>query len=86
MGIIYKVCKGNTNETYIFDTLTQKVDIFCYGETMFVSFSRDGTTFDDEIELPPHSAYTVSVSALGIHVNGGKHQLVAWFQSPASKL
>lgn len=85
-GIMYTVCKGNDNGHYLFSTLTQKVDIFAYGSIIHVSFSQDGTTFEAEIEIPQCTVYTVSVSALAISVNGGKHQIIAWFQSPVSKL
>lgn len=80
---------GNAPDTYgtpiQFDDVAIRVDIFVFDNPAIIKRTPDGTTWNDEIEIPANSMYSIDASTHSINIRNktagsiARYQIVGWF-------
>ncbi len=79
---------GNAPDAYgtsiDLSVISSAIDIFIWDNSVYVKRSVDGVTYDDEIEIPANSAYTLDATTRYILIknktagNVGRYQIISW--------
>jgi len=80
---------GNAPDAYgtaiTFDSIASRVDIWIFDNDSIVKRSKDGITFDDEVEVPADLLYSVDCTTTSINIKnktGGsvaRYQIIGWY-------
>lgn len=80
---------GNAPDAYgamlTFDDTVGTIDVFTWDNACYVKRSIDGSTYQDEIEIPANSVYSFDASTVGINIKnktGGqvcRYSIVGWY-------
>lgn len=81
--------QGNAPNSYgtalAFDSIAQRVDIWIYDYPVLIKRTKDGVTYQDEIEIPANSTYSFDGSTHSVNivnkVSGqvARYQIVGWW-------
>jgi hypothetical protein len=80
---------GNAPDTYetplTFDQDCGEVDVFIFDNAALIQRSTDGTTWQDEIEIPANTMYSFSATTRAIRIKNktagstARYQIVGWY-------
>lgn len=84
-----EVKKGNAPDAYgapiVFSAPMGRIDLYTFDQKMIFKRSRDGVTWDDEIELFSNSFYSMDCSTLQFNVMNyaaglvARYQMIGWY-------
>jgi len=80
---------GNAPDTYgsalVFDKICSRIDVWIWNNDAIIKRTKDGVTWDDEIEIPANTYYSFDCTTHSINIKnktGGsiaRYQIVGWY-------